>query len=190
MNNRQIAFYKQAKSDWEVFVHFHPLASYPLTIIRKVSSRIIGVPLYEFPKCQELHYLQMATEKLAKAYYKSPMRNTHDAFRRFMNDLPSNPKALVPLEFLDLAALTSWQGSVISIVDAIEDLAPAIADKKGLPNPEYPWPKSAPSFAPVDYNFDTEVYSKLDIQAKSGHPPFLRVVNRMIRTMCSHSWHL
>jgi len=41
------AFLAQAKSDWQIYEH-----------LEKTS----------FSKCHALHYLQMATEKLAKAY--------------------------------------------------------------------------------------------------------------------------
>jgi hypothetical protein len=41
------AFLTQARSDWQVFEHLYDS---------------------DFPECHALHYLQMATEKLAKAY--------------------------------------------------------------------------------------------------------------------------
>jgi hypothetical protein len=132
----------------------------------------------------------MCTEKLAKAYYPVDIRTGHAAFRQFLRDLPNNNRAIVPLGFTNLAGLTRWQGSVSSIIGAIEDLAPAIADRKGLPNPEYPWPKATPVTAPVDYTFTTEVYDRLDHQANSNEPPFLTILGRMVETMQSASWHL
>jgi hypothetical protein len=75
----------------------------------------------------------MCTEKLAKAYYRTDPRTGHAAFRRFLTDLPLNPGAVVPLGFANTAGLTRWEGSVTAIVGAIEDLAPQIADRKGLP---------------------------------------------------------
>jgi hypothetical protein len=133
----------------------------------------------------------MCTEKLAKAYYPTAIpRSGHAAFRRFLTDLPLNPGALAPLRFANLAALTRWQGSVISIVGAIEDLAPQIADGKGLPNPEYPWPRGAEANAPVDYPFQAEVFALLDVQVRSGEPPSLGILGRMVDTMQSEAWHL
>lgn len=146
--------------------------------------------MVSFPVCHELHYLQMCTEKLAKAYYKTDLRTGHAAFRQFLRDVSSNPAALRPLGFTLVTDLTRWQGSVKPIVDAIEDLAPSIADAKGLPNPEYPWPKAAPTLAPVDHAFTAEVFAHLDAQAKSGAPSFLAVLDRMIATMQSARWHL
>jgi hypothetical protein len=90
----------------------------------------------------------MCTEKLAKAYYKTDLGKGHKAFRRFMTDLPSNPAAIAPLGFGDLAALTRWQLSAARVADALEDLAPAVADGKNLPNPEYPGRKMRPQPRP------------------------------------------
>jgi hypothetical protein len=133
----------------------------------------------------------MCTEKLAKAYFPAVLpRSGHAAFRAFLRDLPGNPGAPAPLGFVDFAGLTRWEGSAASVVGAIEDLAPQLADQKGLPNPEYPWPRGAETHAPADYPFQTEVYSLLDAQARSGEPPFLAVLGRMVDTMQSARWHL
>jgi hypothetical protein len=132
----------------------------------------------------------MCTEKLAKAYYQTDLRSGHAAFRRYLTDLPLNTGAIAPLGFPDLARLTLWQGSVMPIVGAIEDLAPAIADRLGLPNPEYPWPRTAPVHAPRDHSFRVEVFTLLDAQAAGGQPPLLDVLGRMVETMQSGRWHL
>jgi hypothetical protein len=133
----------------------------------------------------------MGTEKLAKAYYPTAIpRMGHATFRRFLTDLPLNAGAVAPLGFADLAALTRWEGSVSLLVGAIEDLAPQIADQKGLPNPEYPWPRGAEAHAPVDYPFQAEVYTLLNAQAQSGEPPFLTILGKMVDTMQSAAWHL
>jgi hypothetical protein len=142
------------------------------------------------PVCHELHYLQMSTEKLSKAYYQRELGTGHAAFRSLLRDLPGNPKALDPLGFSTTADLTRWAGSVKPIVDAVEDLAPAIADREGLPNPEYPWPKANPTTAPVDYAFAVEVFSHLDKQEVSGEQLFLTVLDKMVRTMQVAAWHL
>ena len=189
MNARQAAFYRQARSDWSVFCHFHPRGCRWGTALRRVWCGMAGVRPFAFAPCHELHYLQMCTEKLAKAYYAAPPRG-HDAFRRFLKGLPLNARAVAPLGFVDLAGLTRWERSVNSIVGAIEDLAPQIADRKGLPNPEYPWPRGAETHAPADYPFQAEVYTLLDAQARSSEPPFLAVLGRMVDTLQSAGWHL
>jgi hypothetical protein len=190
MNPRQAAFYRQARSDWSLFCHLHPMGSRVWVKFQKTWCGVVGVKPFSFPVCHELHYLQMCTEKLSKAYYQTDLRTGHAAFRRFLTDLPSNPNALGPLGFATTADLTKWRGSVKAIVDAIEDLAPAIADKNNLPNPEYPWPKANPTMAPVDHSFAAEVYTRLDVQAKSGLPLFLTVLGRMVDTMQFAGWHL
>jgi hypothetical protein len=132
----------------------------------------------------------MCTEKLAKAYYPQDLRNGHAALRRFINDLPSNAGANAPLGFADTASLTRWQGSLSLLVAAIEDLAPSIADRKNLPNPEYPWPRGAEVSAPVDHSFQVEIFNLIEVQARSGQPRFLDIIGKMIATMQSKAWHL
>ncbi len=125
MNARQAAFYRQARSDWSVFRHFHPRGYRWWTTVRRMWCGVVGVCPFTFRICHELHYLQMCTEKLAKAYFKTDPRTGHSAFRGFLAALPSNPAAVIPLRFADLAGLTRWQGSVKAVVDAIEDPASA-----------------------------------------------------------------
>jgi hypothetical protein len=189
MNARQAAFYRQARSDWSVFRHLHPRGFRWWTTLRGVWCGVAGVRPFSFAPCHELHCLQMFTEKLAKAYFAVPPQG-HNAFRRFLKGLPLNARAAVPLGFTDVAGITRWEGTVNRIVGAIEDLAPQIADRKGLPNPEYPWPRGAETHAPADYPFKAEVYTLLDAQAQSGEPSFLTVLGRMVDTMQSAGWHL
>lgn len=192
MNARQLAFYRQARSDWSLFCHLHPSRYRWWTAFQRAWCRLVGVQPFSFAVCHELHYLQMCTEKLAKAYYRTDPapRGGHAAFRRFLTDLPANPAATPSLGFVDLAALTRWQGSVSPLVGAIEDLAPSIADRKNLPNPEYPWPRGAEVTAPMDHSFRVEVYALLEAQARSSEPPFLAILGRMVDTMQSAGWHL
>jgi hypothetical protein len=191
MSVHQQAFFRQARSDWSVFRHLHTRGFLGLKQIRGAWPRMAGFWPFPFPACHELHYLQMCTEKLAKAYYPSAIpRSGHAAFRRFLTDLPSNPNAQSPLGFRDSASLTRWQGSVSSIVAAVEDLAPSIADRLGLPNPEYPWPRGAEASAPVDHSFQTEIFSLLERQARCGEPRFLKILGKMVASMQSGGWHL
>jgi len=190
MNARQAAFYRQAESDWSVFQHFHSSELRWWEKMQQVWCGLAGVRRVSFPVCHELHYLQMCTEKLAKAYFRTNPPKGHEAFRSFHRDLLLNPKCLASLGFASTSDLTRWQGSVKPIVDAIEDLAPSIADRKKLPNPEYPWPKSNPIIAPVDHSFTPDIFTHLTTQACSGEPPFLTILGRMVDTMQSAGWHL
>jgi len=104
--------------------------------------------------------------------------------------MPLNPAVLAPLGFADLASFTLWSGSSAALVGAIEDLAPAIADVKHLPNPEYPWPRGVEAHAPVDYLFQVEIYDLIDAQLASGQPAFLDILEQMVATMQATPWHL
>lgn len=190
MNPRQAAFYRQAVSDFAVFGYLSPAPAGVWNGFRRSWCRVVGVRTISFPVCHELHYLQMCTEKLAKAYYLTDTGTGHRAFRRFITDILGNLNASRSLGFATLADLTRWQGSVVRVVDAVEDLAPSIADRLGLPNPEYPWPRTNPTIAPVDHLFTTEVYNHIDAQAKSGEAPFLTILARMVATMRPAGWHL
>lgn len=71
MNAREVAFYRQARSDWSVFRHLHPRGYRWWTTLRQAWCGVAGVRPFAFPPCHELHYLQMRTEKLAKAYSRA-----------------------------------------------------------------------------------------------------------------------
>src|SRR5207253_2127039 len=74
---RQLAFFRQAQSDWTVFRLFHPSGWRWWRAFRNTWRSLVGVRPFSFP----LHYLQMCTEKLAKAYYAvPPARMGHNAF--------------------------------------------------------------------------------------------------------------
>ena len=133
MNSRQIAFYRQARSDWSVFCHLRAQGPRCWTAIQCLCCRAVGVRLFSFPVCHELHYLQMCTEKLAKAYYQVPRRSTHDAFVTFLGDLQTNTRAVAPLGFIDIAALTRWENSVRRIAQAIENLRPRLPIRMDYP---------------------------------------------------------
>ena len=123
---------KQARSDLAVF------------------DSIKGQPL-----CQQLHYLQMATEKLAKAYLSQvnggarPNRS-HQAFVRFLRLVRITPRFRTALNWRkeQFRAHVDW---LLPTAQLVEDLAPA--GDKDKPNPEYPWETAGAVIAPVDYPF-------------------------------------
>jgi len=57
MNARQVAFYRQARSDWSIFRHFHPRGLRWWTAVRRAWCSVAGVWAFSFPPCHELHYL-------------------------------------------------------------------------------------------------------------------------------------
>ena len=110
--------------------------------------------------CHQLHYLQMVTEKLGKAYFwrtGSPPKKSHISFVRFLQTLDDRPHLEVDriaklLGFFKASAFKSWINTVAPLAHALEHLAPALAGDSG-PNPEYPWPRMAPLHTPASFEF-------------------------------------
>ncbi len=140
MNPQQRMFLAQARSDFAVF-----------ELLRKEPT---------LPKCHSLHYLQMTTEMLGKAYAwkNGPMPGTHRALVRFLRSLSTNRMAQQQLGYD--GRNEAWAARIrssIPLAERIEDLAPAIAQDG--PNPEYPWPRALPQIIPAEHPF--EVWSEL-----------------------------
>jgi hypothetical protein len=110
--------------------------------------------------CQQLHYLQMVTEKLGKAYFwrsGRPPRKSHASFVRFLQALddrrdPDRSRIAELLGFKRAQDFENWIPTITPLAYDLERLAPALAGDNG-PNPEYPWPRVAPQHAPVSYEF-------------------------------------
>lgn len=138
MNSSQQVWWEQAKSDHDTFV-----------VIRG-----LGVA-----QCHSLHYLQMATEKIAKAYFwrsGSPPPRSHAGFAqflRFLGQTRSNERERVArlFTFNRFTDFQNWIRTVLPIAYDLERLAPALANNG--PNPEYPWPHSQPQFSPTNHSF-------------------------------------
>jgi len=109
----------------------------------------------EFHPCHALHYLQMATEMLGKAFiWKSgpPAKLSHSAFVRFLRHLETNRLAQAQLGCEKQN--NRWRNLIlksIPLAQEVEKLAPNLAGTG--PNPEYPWPPSMPTMAPALYQF-------------------------------------
>jgi hypothetical protein len=107
MNERQRLYLSQARSDRE--------------ILRLLESQ---------PVCHQLHYLQMLTEKLAKAYFwKDPGAAGlgHAAFVRFLRSVATNRRVAAAAGFPDLTRLKAWIAAVSDLANELERLAPARA---------------------------------------------------------------
>jgi hypothetical protein len=138
MNRYQEMWWEQSRSDHKVLVMLRNNGAEP---------------------CQQLHYLQMATEKLAKAYFwrsgAAPPKS-HSGFVQFMRALGGvqqlrQAQIAGALEFNSFVALQVWIHAVLPLVYQLERLAPAMAQNG--PNPEYPWPHDAPIECPVRHQF-------------------------------------
>jgi hypothetical protein len=138
MNPNQALWWEQSRSDHKV-----------LLLLRRNDA----------DPCHQLHYLQMVTEKLAKAYLwrsGTPPPKKHPGFAQFMKSLgdihPSNRARLATvLGFKNFKSLRTWIRSVMPMVYALERLAPALAQDG--PNPEDPWPHHAPTEYPARHQF-------------------------------------
>jgi len=130
----------------------------------------------DLPACHALHYLQMATELLGKAHaWKDvPRANTHRAFVGFLRSLSANRKAQKQLGFE--GRNQNWEHSLrksAQLAERIENLAPALA--LDAPNPEYPWPRDAPQFAPAEHTF--EIWQEL--QETAAGRQFLSLTSQL-----------
>lgn len=138
MNRYQALWWQQARSDHDVLV-----------LLRRQGA----------VACHQLHYLQMVTEKLGKAYFwrsAEPPRRSHAVFVQFMRAMGSVPQSdrsqvAEVFGFARFQDLRNWIRAILPLAYELQNLAPALADDG--PNPEYPWPPSHPEFAPATYEF-------------------------------------
>ena len=109
------------------------------------------------PYCHQLHYLQMTSEKLAKAYACDPQSvepppMTHAAFVRFLQTIKGRHDIRRKLGYGSATVFVRFIDSLLPLAYQIQQLAPA-----GLtqPNPEYPWRVQATNAiqSPVKYDF-------------------------------------
>jgi hypothetical protein len=139
MNEAQRLWWTQAKSDHAAFV-----------VLRRAGVH----------ECQMLHYLQMASEKLAKAYLwrtELPPPRSHVGLMRFLRALLSRSSADLRriarvFDFARPRDMEAWVRQIQPLAYDLQNLAPAEANDG--PNPEYPWPHDAPISCPAEYTFD------------------------------------
>jgi hypothetical protein len=105
--------------------------------------------------CHALHYLQMATELFGKAnaWKRGPIKKiSHKALVSFLRALSTNTKAQKQLGYE--GQNENWTHTIRKITplaESLQKMAPTLAVDG--PNPEYPWPKHAPTTTPVEYQF-------------------------------------
>lgn len=104
--------------------------------------------------CHRIHYLQMATEKLAKAFFwraGSPVKKRHDFFVRFVQVIGNRADVGRAIGIKPSGFWRSYAAGVLPVAQAIESMAPSEAGDG--PNAEYPWPREAPEHAPATFDF-------------------------------------
>jgi hypothetical protein len=147
--NRWEANLRQARSDYQVFI-------------------LLCDPRWkELPECHALRYLQMATEKLAKAAFMAMGMQydwySHIAFSRIPRQLKRRDIAR-SLGYKRFDAYQTFLSGAAPLFREIDELHPAVGPgaagggpKEG-PNAEYPWPFSVTHGAidwraPADHTF-------------------------------------
>lgn len=131
------AFLEQAKSDYSLFTE--------LNQTRKA-------------RCHQLHYLQMATEKLAKSFlcdrHGRPPPKSHFAFTRFLKISKGRPEIRRKLGYAsNYIAYCVYVDNLLPAAAKVEALAPTGTDTNE-PNPEYPCEETAGNvLAPANYGF-------------------------------------
>lgn len=157
-----IAYHRQARAEWSLF--------------RELQLRS------DVAACHALHYLQMATEKLAKAYRfrdtttdVDTLLTSHVGFQRFLNSWLLSPQMREEYEGRH-AHLERIRRDCEPIARTIERLAPAV-DREGRPvNVEYPWEAGEGVVAPVDYAFP-----EVELLRSPRGRLFLNLVTRAMR---------
>lgn len=132
MNEQQRLYWIQARSDWKVFM------------------LLKGQPI-----CHRLHYLQMSTEKLGKAFHwrnASAGKMGHASFVKFVRAMASQSRLAESLGYTNHQGFKEWIKDVSVLAYELERLAPQLAVDG--PNPEYPWPRSHPVNSPLEHDFE------------------------------------
>lgn len=167
MNEPQRLWWRQAESDYRIF-----------GLLRRE-----GVP-----PCHSLHYLQMATEKLAKASFwadnQAPAMK-HVGFAKFLRRFGNTPRSQRErvaqlFEFSRFDSFQTWIRSVIPLAREVEKLSPSVAQDG--PNSEYPWPHNDPVYCPVEYRFT--VWDELK---KSQGRKLMRFISIAIRNFPNYT---
>lgn len=110
-------------------------------------------------ECHRLHYLQMACEKIAKAYRIRDLTalGSHDlyshlAFSRFILGFLKTPQIRLRFEGRDARRRQIERYARIFSVE-IEKLAPAVDRETTPANVEYPWTADAAIFVPCRHSY-------------------------------------
>jgi hypothetical protein len=132
------------------------------------------------PRCHGLHYLQMACEKVAKAYRArdtaaelhgdNGLLRRHVGFEKFMKSFLLSPQ--VQSEYEGRTEQLQQVGKAVrALAREVEKLAPAVDAAVAPENTEYPWIHGDTVVAPRDYD-----YSRLSLLAEPGGRTFLKLI--------------
>lgn len=111
------------------------------------------------PACHSLHYLQMACEKIAKAYLfrdqaasETRLTTSHVVFVKFMSSYLASPSVKHKYQGRD-AQLKRVRQQMLGLAREIEKLAPAVDRDNSPSNAEYPWESEGQVTIPCSYTY-------------------------------------
>ncbi|MFC1643418.1 hypothetical protein ACFL5O_12185 [Myxococcota bacterium] len=149
-----------------------------------VYHLLSGRPEHDTPSCHALHYLQMACEKIAKAYRirdtnaelagEGGLLRRHVGFGKFMRTFLLSP-AIREAYAGRTAQLGEVSKRVLSLARELEKLALAVDQQVSPENAEYPWEADGQIVAPCDYGF-----SRLSLLREPGGALFLKFLGRAV----------
>lgn len=136
----------------------------------------------EIPRCHALHYLQMACEKIAKAYRirdtnaelegEGGLLRRHVGFEKFMSAFLLSP-SIRSAYAGRTAQLRQIAKTTLALAREIEKLAPAVDGQTVPENAEYPWKVAGHVVAPCEHEF-----SRLSLLREAGGTTFLKLLRR------------
>lgn len=133
--------------------------------------------LQDAEECHRLHYLQMACEKIAKAYRLRDTPNfleenlySHVIFSRFILNLLTSPQIKKRYHGQD-AKLQQIERDARRLSREIEKLAPAVDREQTPANVEYPWVQEQSVFTPCTFSF-----ANLSLLRSQGGLNFLKLI--------------
>lgn len=152
-----LAYMKQGGSDFATY---------------QLLSSIPGMPI-----CHLLHYLQMAGEKIAKAYRfrdtdtaEDRLTTEHVAFSRFIQSYLGSPEIKQRYAGKD-EQLRETVKVARKLAREIEKLAPAVDRETSPANAEYPWIDDGRVVVPCEFT-----YPNLTLLTERGGRTFLRLL--------------
>ena len=127
------------------------------------------------PRCQSLHFLQMACEKLCKAYLcsqKVEPRFLQTSHGFIAGKLPEIFKDRRRLKLRPLHQYSTLLKQVYSLAREIELLAPTVDSQRRPDNCEYPWVDGAGNvLVPAEYPF-----ANLSLLSESAGQDLLKII--------------
>jgi hypothetical protein len=147
---------------------------------------VYNVHLQNAEECHRLHYLQMACEKIAKAYrlrdtpdFPEEKLYSHVFFSKFISNLLTSPQIKRRYTSQD-AVLRQLGHDANRFSREIEKLAPAVDREQTPANTEYPWIQGQSVFAPCDF-----IFTNLSLLKDQHGREFLKLITVAITDFSS-----